>query len=197
MLSFNNISKSYGARVLFDAVTFTLGSKERVGLVGRNGHGKTTLLNIISGMDSPDDGGIIAPKGYKIGYLTQRISFSKDTVEEEASSCLPDDKKDMHYLAGKILSGLGFNAEMFKMNPSKLSGGFQVRLNLAKLLVSEPNLLLLDEPTNYLDIISVRWLKNFLLGWKGELMLVTHDRSFMDSVVTHIAGIHRQKNPQN
>ena len=193
MLSFNNISKSFGTRVLFDNVTFTLGNRERVGLVGRNGHGKTTLLNIIAGFDSPDSGSIIAPKGYKIGYLAQKLIFTHPTVREEAVSALPEDKADSAYLAEKILFGLGFDNDLLAMSPSQLSGGFQVRLNLGKLLISEPHLLLLDEPTNYLDILSVRWLKSFLLQWKGELIFVTHDRSFMDGVATHIAGIHRQR----
>ncbi len=193
MLSFRNLSKSYGTRTLFDGVTLTLGTKERIGLVGRNGHGKTTLLNITAGLDSQDSGEIITPRDYRIGYLTQQFSFTMPTVRDEAVSALPRELKDSPYLAEKILSGLGFTAEMLQLSPDKLSGGFQVRLNLAKLLISEPNLLLLDEPTNHLDILSVRWLKNFLLQWKGELMFVTHDRSFMDSVATHIVGIHRQK----
>ena len=89
--------------------------------------------------------------------------------------------------------GLGFSMEDFSRHPLDLSGGYQVRLNLAKLLVSEPNLLLLDEPTNYLDIVSIRWLTRFLKGWRGELILITHDRDFMDGVTTHTMGIHRKK----
>ena len=194
MLSLSNISKSYGSRVLLDNVTFTLGSAERVGLVGRNGHGKTTLLNIIAGLDAADTGEIIVPRAYKVGYLAQRFLFSHPDVRTEAISALPPDKIDMHYLAEKILFGLGFETATLNMSPDKLSGGFQVRLNLAKLLISAPNLLLLDEPTNYLDILSARWLKSFLTSsWEGEIMLVTHDRAFMDSVVTHIAGIHRAR----
>ncbi|MDR2884705.1 MAG: ATP-binding cassette domain-containing protein [Deferribacteraceae bacterium] len=193
MLSFRNLSKSFGSRVLFDSVTFTLGSGDRIGLVGRNGHGKSTLLNIIAGNDAQDEGEIISPRNYKVGYLTQKIQFNCATVRDEAISALADDKKDSPYLAEKILFGLGFTAEQLPLAPKQLSGGFQVRLNLARLLISEPNLLLLDEPTNYLDIISVRWLRAFLLQWKGELIFVTHDRSFMDSIATHIVGIHRQK----
>lgn len=193
MLSVRDLSKSYGTRTLFEKATFTFGSRERVGLVGRNGHGKTTLLNIIAGLDAPDDGAIIVPRGYKIGYLTQKINFSKDTVHEEAVDALPEEKKESPYLAEKILFGLGFRGEDMRTPPDKLSGGYQVRLNLAKLLISGPDLLLLDEPTNYLDILSVRWLKGFLLQWKGELVVITHDREFMDSVVTHIVGIHRQR----
>lgn len=193
MFSLNNLSKSYGSRILFDGVSFTLGSRERVGLVGRNGHGKTTLLNIVAGMDSADSGDITVPRGYKTGYLAQKLVFSHKTVREEAVSSLPEDKADFPYLAEKILFGLGFDGSQLDLSPSQLSGGFQVRLNLGKLLISEPHLLLLDEPTNYLDILSVRWLKQFLINWRGELMIVTHDREFMDSVCTHIAGIHRQK----
>ena len=93
----------------------------------------------------------------------------------------------------KILFGLGFTDEMLKLKPNQLSGGFQVRLNLAKTLVSNPNMLLLDEPNNYLDIISIRWLSRFLNAWQGELILITHDRSFMDGVVSHVIGLHRKK----
>ncbi len=91
-----------------------------------------------------------------------------------------------------ILLGLGFDEADFRKNPLELSSGYQIRLNLAKVLVSKPDLLLLDEPTNYLDIVSVRWLGRFLREWKGELILITHDRTFMDSVVTHVMGIHRE-----
>ena len=93
----------------------------------------------------------------------------------------------------KILTGLGFSDGDMVRSPHDFSGGFQVRLNLAKVLVSEPDLLLLDEPTNYLDITSIRWIENFLLSWPHELMLITHDRGFMDKLATHTVGIHRKK----
>ncbi|MFP3999686.1 MAG: ABC-F family ATP-binding cassette domain-containing protein, partial [Desulfobacterales bacterium] len=98
-----------------------------------------------------------------------------------------------HWEAEKILAGLGFSPEDMQRAPSEFSGGYQVRLNLARVLVSRPDMLLLDEPTNYLDITSIRWIRRFLVNWPGELFVITHDRSFMDQVVTHIAGIHRRK----
>ena len=106
---------------------------------------------------------------------------------------LPDQEKDHYWKVEKILAGLGFSREDFDRHPAELSGGLQVRLNLVKALVSEPDLLLLDEPTNFLDITSIRWIEQFLNSWPHELMLITHDRSFMDKVVTHTMGIHRRK----
>ncbi len=106
---------------------------------------------------------------------------------------LSDEEIHDKWKAEKILFGLGFKEEDMEKAPSSFSGGFQVRLMLAQTLLSSPDLLLLDEPTNYLDIVSVRWLKGFLNSWKGELLLITHDRQFMDDIVTHTAGIHRAK----
>lgn len=193
MISFDNISKSYGAMVLFENVTFNINKGERIGLVGRNGHGKTTLMRIITGEESADEGKISIPKNYKIGFLKQHISFSKKTVIEEAMIGLKKEEKDDRWKAEKILFGLGFTADDMEKDPASFSGGFQVRLTLTQTLLSQPDLLLLDEPTNYLDIVSIRWLKSFLNTWKGELLLITHDRQFMDDVVTHVAGIHRNK----
>jgi len=193
MIIVNNLSKSFGSQEIFDDISFNVNPGEKIGLVGRNGHGKTTLLRMIIGDDHPDSGEIVIPKNYTIGYVTQHIHFTEDTVIAEACMGLPEDHRDDKWKAEKILSGLGYSAEEMLMSPNRFSGGFQVRLNLAKVLVSEPDMLLLDEPTNYLDIISIRWLESFLRQWKGELMLVTHDRSFMDNVTTHTIGIHRQK----
>lgn len=193
MISIENLSKSYGARTLFSDISFRVNAREKVGLVGRNGHGKTTLMRILTGEQEQDSGSINIPKNYSIGYLKQQLDFSMDTAVKEAASGLKEEERDQLWKAEKILSGLGFTEEDYEKNPSEFSGGYQVRLNLAKLLLSEPDLLLLDEPTNYLDITSIRWLEDFLLKWKGELVLITHDRSFMDRVVTHILGIHRHK----
>ena len=195
MIQVSNLSKAYGTQVVFDDVGFTVNAGERIGLVGRNGSGKTTLLRMITGEAKPDAGAISIPNNYRIGYLSQHLQFSEDSVLGEACLGLPpvEDERDESYKAEAVLMGLGFSMEDFLRQPADLSGGFQVRLNLAKLLVSEPNLLLLDEPTNYLDIVSIRWLTRFLKEWKGELILITHDREFMDGVTTHTMGIHRNK----
>jgi ATP-binding cassette subfamily F protein 3 len=195
MLQVTNIEKSYGKQVLFDGVSFTINSRERVGLVGRNGHGKSTLFRMILGDEHQDAGTITMPSGYTVGHLSQHIHFTEDTVIKEACLALPrnEDHIDETYKSEAILHGLGFTNEDLDRHPSSLSGGYQVRLNLAKVLVSEPNLLLLDEPTNYLDIVSVRWITQFLRAWRNEMIIITHDRDFMDSVTTHTMIIHRCK----
>ena len=166
-----------------------------MGIVGRNGSGKSTLFKIILGEEYLDGGKIDIPKNYSLGYLKQHIAFSHATVHEEACSVLQKNEDgwlDTHHVEA-ILFGLGFDESSMQKDPMLLSGGFQIRLNLAKVLASEPNMLLLDEPTNYLDIVSMRWLSRFLRGWKGEILLITHDRKFMDEVCTHVVGIHRKK----
>lgn len=191
MISAENLSKRFGEHVLFENVAFQLNPRERLGLVGRNGHGKTTLFRIISGEEEPDEGFVNIPKNYRIVHVRQTIDFTRKTVLEEAAAGLPAHASDQIWQAEKILAGLGFSENDLQRHPDAFSGGFQVRLNLAKALVAEPDLLLLDEPTNYLDITSIRWVARFFLSWPRELMLITHDRSFMDSIVTHTMGIHR------
>ena len=193
MLKIDGLAKSYGHVALFEDINISIDSGQRVGLVGRNGHGKSTLLKIITGQEEADAGNITFPKGYKLGFLEQHLDFKEPTILDVACADIPGSEEgvDLSYKAKTILQGLGFADSQFADSPNSLSGGYQIRLNLAKLLVSEPDLLLLDEPTNYLDIISVRWLIRFLNNWPGELILVTHDRTFMDSVSTHTIGIHR------
>ncbi|HMO16469.1 MAG TPA: ATP-binding cassette domain-containing protein [Oligoflexia bacterium] len=195
MLSVSNLKKSFGSQTLFEDITFVLSPGERVGLVGRNGHGKSTLFRMILGEEHPDSGIITWPKDYKIGHLSQHLSFTEPNILDEACLALPllDDCWKETYKAEAMLHGLGFSENDFSRSPSEFSGGFQIRLNLAKLLLSEPNLLLLDEPTNYLDIVSVRWLERFLQEWAGEAIIITHDRTFMDMVTTHTLAIHRGK----
>lgn len=195
MIEFNNVSKYFGTRCLFDDVNFFINEKDKIGVVGLNGSGKSTLFKILAGVEGIDSGSIRVPKDYKIGYLTQHINLTKDTVLNEAISAIPKDEdgSDKTYLAKAMLSGLGFSDESFLLSPHKLSGGFQVRLELTKLLLTNPNLLLLDEPSNYLDIVSIRWLTKFLRSWKNELLLISHDRGFVNSIVNHTLGIHRKK----
>ncbi|MEN6447309.1 MAG: ATP-binding cassette domain-containing protein [Syntrophaceae bacterium] len=193
MISVENLWKSYGPQELFEGVSFKINPRERVGFVGRNGHGKTTLFRLILGEEEPDEGTIVIPKNYRIGHVTQHLGFTEDTVLGEGMKGLPEAQKDQHWKVEKVLAGLGFSEQDMGRSPFEFSGGFQVRLNLAKVLVSDPDLLLLDEPTNYLDITSIRWIERFLIAWPRELMLITHDRTFMDRIVTHTMGIHRKR----
>ena len=193
MISIENLSKGFGGHELFDQISLKINSRERVGLVGRNGHGKTTLMRMILGEEHQDSGQILIPNNYRMGYVRQHIDFTEDTVLKEGALGLNEHEKDQHWKVEKILSGLGFSPSDFNRHPGEFSGGYQVRLNLVKVLVSDPDLLLLDEPTNYLDITSIRWFEKFLNQWPRELLLITHDRSFMDAVVTHTAGLHRGK----
>jgi len=193
MIQVHNLSKSFADQEVFSSITFTLGSGEKIGLVGRNGSGKTTLLKIIMGEMGADQGDVIIPKNYKIGILKQHIKFSEATILDEGILSLPEDQKFDTYLVEKILMGLGFLESDFSRSPSEFSGGYQLRLNLAKVLLQDPQCLLLDEPTNYLDILSLRWLKSFLKSFRGEMIIITHDRGFMDEVTTHTMGIWRGK----
>jgi ATP-binding cassette subfamily F protein 3 len=193
MIRIANLSKSFGPQVVFEDVSVAINRGERLGLVGRNGHGKTTLLRMMLGQEHPDAGEILTPKNYRIGYLTQELAFTRDTLLDEGCLGLPAERADDRWRVEKILAGLGFAHADMDRHPREFSGGFQVRLNLAKVLVSDADLLLLDEPTNYLDVVSIRWLAGFLRAWKGELCLITHDRAFMDGVITHVAAIHRRK----
>jgi len=192
MIQLSNITKKFGTKELFSDLSFRLNSGNRVGLVGRNGSGKSTLFKLILQEESCDAGEILIPKGYKIGALKQHLEFTKKSLRDETALALSEEDKYSIYKVEKILFGLGFSKEDLEKDPLSFSGGYQIRINLAKLLITEPNLLLLDEPTNYLDILSLRWLKNFLKNFDGEVILITHDRDFMDAITTHTMGIIRK-----
>jgi ATP-binding cassette subfamily F protein 3 len=193
MIQIDNLTKGYGSNTLLDGVSFRINSRERIGLVGRNGHGKTTLLRLMTGETAPDHGQVVIPRNYRIGIVRQHLDFTCANVREEAMTGLLPTESGHYWKVEKVLAGLGFGRREMDLPPETFSGGFQVRLNLAKVLVSEPDLLLLDEPTNYLDITSIRWIIRFLNRWPRELMVITHDRGFMDQVVTHVLGIHRRR----
>ncbi|RXJ69180.1 ABC transporter ATP-binding protein [Halarcobacter ebronensis] len=192
MIELVNISKSYPTNELYRDLNLRLNAKDKVGLVGRNGTGKSTLFKLILGEEHQDSGEIKLPKAYKIGALKQYFDFTEKTLINETALALSEEDKYEIYKAEKILFGLGFTMEDLEKDPKSFSGGYQIRINLAKLLLTEPNMLLLDEPTNYLDILSIRWLKEFLKNFQGEVILITHDRDFMDSVCTHTLGIVRK-----
>ncbi|MCC5831484.1 MAG: ABC-F family ATP-binding cassette domain-containing protein [Chlamydiales bacterium] len=190
MIQFDKATKVFGGEVVLDALTFKVNKGERCALVGRNGSGKTTILRIITGEEKLDEGSIEMPKEYSLGYLSQHLRFTKQTLIEEAAQNLPSQAV---YKVQKILFGLGFKEKDLTADPLIFSGGYQLRIHLAKVLVAEPDCLLLDEPTNYLDIVSIRWIARFLKTWPGELILISHDRDFIDQVTTHTLGIHRKK----
>jgi ATP-binding cassette subfamily F protein 3 len=193
MLTLSNISKGYAGKQLFQDASLVLNRGECLGLIGRNGHGKSTLLRLICGKEDLDQGQISVEKGCRIGILEQYFQFTGETTLAEAEKALPllDGAYRETFKAEQVLEGLGFSEERRQQAPETLSGGYQIRLNLAKLLLSEPDILLLDEPTNYLDIVSVKWLETFLKEWKGGSIVISHNRSFIDSISSHIALIYR------
>lgn len=191
MLQVNNLEKNFGDRTLFRNVSFSLTPGERLAIVGRNGTGKSTLFRIILGEESPEEGEVVHPRGYKIGHLSQHLSFRESNILKEVCRGLPPGREDEEYLGEIVLSGLGFSSADLERPAHSFSGGFQIRIELARVLLSEPNLLLLDEPTNYLDIVSARWLEQHLRDWPGEIMMISHDRAFLDAVSTHTMIIHR------
>lgn len=193
-ISVSNLEKSFGKQVLFSDVNFQINEGERVGLIGRNGHGKTTLFKIICKEDFPDKGEVILSKNYTLGYLQQTLSFTEGTILEDVLVTLPEEQRiNRKWEAEKMLMGFGFGKNDFSRHHSFFSGGYQMRLQLVRVLLKKPDLLLLDEPTNFLDIGSVRWFIQFLKKWSGDIFFVSHDRSFMNAIATHIIGIHRQR----
>jgi len=192
MIQLTNLAKSFGGQSLFKDVNLKLASNQKIGFVGRNGSGKSTLFKIILGEEDYDGGEVSIPKNYMIGTLRQHLVFTEATVREECALVLPEDEQWNFYKIEKLLFGLGFSEADLDKDPMSFSGGYQIRINLVKLLATEPNMLLLDEPTNYLDILSLRWLKGFIREFDGEVILITHDRDFMDSVTTHTMGVQRK-----
>ncbi len=192
MIQLTNLSKNFGSQTLFKNINLKISPNQKIGFIGRNGSGKSTLFKIILKEEHYDDGEMTIPKNYKIGTLKQHLHFTEKTVREECAQVLSEEEQYNFYKVEKILFGLGFSIEDLEKDPLSFSGGYQIRINLAKLLATEPHMLLLDEPTNYLDILSLRWLKKFIRTFKGEVILITHDRDFMDSVTTHTMGLQRK-----
>lgn len=226
MITINNLSISFNGNKLFDNVSFTIGDKDRIGLVGKNGAGKSTLLKILCKKLQADTGEIISSKSQTIGYLPQEmIPSCSTTVLEETMKAFDDiknisqrienialelsqredyeskeyenliieqnelnekllllDESNAQPQAEKVLLGLGFKHSDFNRNMTEFSSGWQMRVELAKILLRKPNLILLDEPTNHLDIESIAWLEDFLIQYYGAVVLVSHDRCFLDNI---------------
>ena len=233
MLNIHNLSVSFGGEYLFEEITFRLGAGDRVGLIGKNGAGKSTMLKILSGEMEPDTGQIATDKDLKIGFLKQDIDFIEGrTVLEESYQAFEEIKRlekkleeINHQLAERtdyesdsyhqlmvdlndvqhqyeihggynyqgeterILQGLGFKREDFNKLTDTFSGGWRMRIELAKLLLQQNDILLLDEPTNHLDIESIIWLEGFLNNYPGAVVIVSHDKMFLDNVTNRTIEI--------
>ena len=238
VLSCNNLNKSFGIDTILENVSFTVNECDKVGIIGVNGTGKTTLFKILSGIYGYDSGDIYLGKGVEIGYLEQNTNFHsegtifeevlevfKDLIEMETylrdlevkianESSNPNSKeleKIMNEYSNKlekfselngygykseakgVLKGLGFSDEDMDKKINILSGGEKTRVLLAKLLLKNPSLLLLDEPTNHLDSEAIEWLEVFLKQYKGTVIIISHDRYFLDQVVNRVFEIHNKK----
>ena len=233
MLNIHNLSISFQGEFLFEEITYRLGAGDRIGLVGKNGAGKSTMLKILAGDLEPDTGQIAKEKDLSIGFLRQDIDFVEGrTVLEEAYEAFEEIKKleaqlaeineqlatrtdyeseaynqlmidlnDVQHqyeiLGGynyqgeteRILQGLGFNRKDFDKQTDTFSGGWRMRIELAKLLLQSNDVLLLDEPTNHLDIESIIWLESFLKGFPGSVVIVSHDKMFLDNVTNRTIEI--------
>ena len=232
MIYIDSLSKSYNDNFLFSNVDIAIKRGMRVGLVGSNGTGKTTLLRILVGEENYDSGNVQTDKKISIGYLPQDIiSETRSSVLEETLKSFPEltriekklnrlndelkyDQKnnsaikeigELHHKyeaiggwsienkAKKILGGLGFKENQYKEKVSTFSGGWRMRVTLASILLKNPDIIFLDEPTNHLDLDATIWLENFLCDWKGSLVLISHDRTFLDRSVNHVLEIELKK----
>ena len=231
MLRIENLSKSFGSKILLNQVTYHFPEGERIALVGANGAGKTTLLNMLVGVEPQDQGSIIKPTNLVLGFLPQAPNPNPaKTVAEEAAQgakaivnlkhamniALAELNQDaskssaeryeaaetafrnaggyaLEARAKKTLAGLGFKTHEFHNDPKTLSGGWRMRLEIAKLFLGDPDFLILDEPTNHLDLPSLIWVENFLKTYKGTLIFVSHDRALLNRLPTLTVHLHRGK----
>ena len=185
-LSIENLSKSYGDRLLFADIAFGVDEGEKIGIVARNGTGKSTLLRILAGEESPDDGRVVYRRDLRVGYLPQEPVFAPGiTVGEAAVENLDQDNHPTDADAmQRLLTSLGLPDPSMRVD--KLSGGQRKKLAIARAIIGDPELLILDEPTNHLDISTIEWLEGYLKRSRVAILMVTHDRYFLDRVCNKI-----------
>ena len=193
IITAENIVKSYSEKALLDDITLYINEGDKIGVIGINGTGKTTLLKILAGIEEPDSGSITKKQGDRIIYLPQNPEFNENTtvIQQVFFNASNQTKELMEYEAKMILTKLGITE--FDKNVSLLSGGQRKRVAIASALVNPCELLILDEPTNHLDNDMVIWLENYLDKFKGALIMVTHDRYFLDRVTNKIVEIDKGK----
>lgn len=233
MISINQLTVDFGGFRLFENITYNITPKDRLGLAGKNGAGKSTMLKIIAGLQTPSEGSVSIPKEYRIGYLPQHMNHENTrTVFEEAEmafaelkllqaeieqmnlalanrtdyesedymdflSRLHEKTEHLSMMGGEnyhaeietTLKGLGFERTDFTRNTGEFSGGWRMRIELAKILLSKPDIFLLDEPTNHLDIESIQWLEDFLKDYAGAVVIISHDKAFLDHVTNRTIEI--------
>ena len=183
MLTVDHVSMEFSSRPVLDDITFLINRKERIALVGKNGAGKTTLLRLIAGEYTPTSGRIARESDMTIGYLPQVMLFQDDrTLREEVMTVPHEDEARFVAEMDRTIIGLGFERKDFDRPCSEFSGGWRMRIELAKILLKHPDLLLLDEPTNHLDIESIQWLEDFLKTSPSAVLMVSHDRAFIDNI---------------
>ena len=193
MITLRSVSKSFGSQTLFEEADLQINARDRYALVGPNGAGKSTLFRLIMGQEEPDEGEVSLKEGVSFGYLPQETaSLSGKTVLDETLGEDPGDNK-REAQAKKILMGLGFKIMDFDRPASELSGGWQMRVMIARLLLAGPDLLLLDEPTNHLDLESLLWFQSYLQSYRGAIFLISHDREFINSVVERIVELNQRR----
>ena len=195
MLSVSNVSKTYAGRTLFSNVSFHINRGEKIGLIGPNGAGKSTLFSLLLQESTPDDGRVMMERGITFGFLPQESAPIEDvTVLELATGHLDENHRwEVEPKAKRILSGLAFRESDFERNARTLSGGWVMRAHLARLLVQEPEMLLLDEPTNHLDLESLIWFQNYLQGYPGAILMISHDREFLNALCDSVLEIAHSK----
>ena len=201
MITVEHLSIEYSSRPILDDITFLINPRDRVALVGKNGAGKTTLLRLLAGVETPSSGRISKMGDITIGYLPQvMMHVDGKTLREDVLSVIANRESDTQedniadqarFIAemDRTIIGLGFQRKDFDRPCSEFSGGWRMRIELAKILLQHPDLLLLDEPTNHLDIESIQWLEDFLKNNASALVLVSHDRAFLDNVTTRTIEI--------